>query len=121
MQNWWRWDTRLPLVIFSSRRRHTRLQGDWSSDVCSSDSLNGVRAETPKHQFAVAVDPYLKAGAPGSGLLPFVQSVEAGEEGRLGEGVVWVEGEIGGGGGSLKKKKVVSLSLVYAYEGRMYM
>src|SRR5205807_6574920 len=21
----------------SSRRRHTRLQGDWSSDVCSSD------------------------------------------------------------------------------------
>src|SRR5256885_2911149 len=35
----------LPLVVrrlhylffFSSRRRHTRLQGDWSSDVCSSD------------------------------------------------------------------------------------
>src|SRR5256885_8388384 len=22
--------------FFSSRRRHTRLQGDWSSDVCSS-------------------------------------------------------------------------------------
>src|SRR5256885_2433617 len=29
-----------PLVFFfSSRRRHTRLQGDWSSDVCSSDLL----------------------------------------------------------------------------------
>src|SRR6266446_7533933 len=27
--------------FFSSRRRHTRLQGDWSSDVCSSD-LRGV-------------------------------------------------------------------------------
>src|SRR3989454_11596600 len=29
-----------PIVVFfffSSRRRHTRLQGDWSSDVCSSD------------------------------------------------------------------------------------
>src|ERR1039457_4075471 len=26
--------------IFSSRRRHTRLQGDWSSDVCSSDLLD---------------------------------------------------------------------------------
>src|ERR1039457_7372514 len=26
-------------VFFSSRRRHTRLQGDWSSDVCSSDLL----------------------------------------------------------------------------------
>src|SRR5256885_10815765 len=25
------------VVVFSSRRRHTRLQGDWSSDVCSSD------------------------------------------------------------------------------------
>src|SRR2546426_10314692 len=25
------------MFFFSSRRRHTRLQGDWSSDVCSSD------------------------------------------------------------------------------------
>src|SRR5205807_7545361 len=25
-------------------RRHTRLQGDWSSDVCSSDLLPGVAA-----------------------------------------------------------------------------
>src|SRR5256885_10004391 len=29
--------------FFSSRRRHTRLQGDWSSDVCSSD-LHGISA-----------------------------------------------------------------------------
>src|SRR5256885_6165152 len=34
----WRW-----CFFFSSRRRHTRLQGDWSSDVCSSD-LRGKRA-----------------------------------------------------------------------------
>src|ERR671937_1811945 len=27
------------IFFFSSRRRHTRLQGDWSSDVCSSDLL----------------------------------------------------------------------------------
>src|SRR2546426_6089235 len=27
--------------FFSSRRRHTRLQGDWSSDVCSSDLFYG--------------------------------------------------------------------------------
>src|SRR5688500_19802118 len=26
--------------VFSSRRRHTRLQGDWSSDVCSSDLVD---------------------------------------------------------------------------------
>src|SRR6266850_3994465 len=29
--------------FFSSRRRHTRLQGDWSSDVCSSDLSSGNR------------------------------------------------------------------------------
>src|SRR2546426_2326117 len=29
----------LSVFFFSSRRRHTRLQGDWSSDVCSSDLL----------------------------------------------------------------------------------
>src|SRR5256885_2084695 len=28
---------RSSFFFFSSRRRHTRLQGDWSSDVCSSD------------------------------------------------------------------------------------
>src|ERR1039457_2649233 len=28
--------------VFSSRRRHTRLQGDWSSDVCSSDLLKNT-------------------------------------------------------------------------------
>src|SRR5256885_16698758 len=36
--------------FFSSRRRHTRLQGDWSSDVCSSD-LN---------QYFYAVDPVFR-------------------------------------------------------------
>src|SRR5256885_5991935 len=30
--------------FFSSRRRHTRLQGDWSSDVCSSDLAALLRA-----------------------------------------------------------------------------
>src|SRR5207253_3429782 len=27
------------LLFFSSRRRHTRLPRDWSSDVCSSDLI----------------------------------------------------------------------------------
>src|SRR5256885_4999050 len=30
-------EIRYLFFFFSSRRRHTRLQGDWSSDVCSSD------------------------------------------------------------------------------------
>src|SRR2546426_5163775 len=38
--------------FFSSRRRHTRLQGDWSSDVCSSD-LEGKWAIHPS-QIALA-------------------------------------------------------------------
>src|SRR3989454_2532386 len=36
--------------FFSSRRRHTRLQGDWSSDVCSSDL-------TARNDSSVAGDP----------------------------------------------------------------
>src|SRR5205807_4767849 len=37
----------LPWFFFSSRRRHTRLQGDWSSDVCSSDLLPPRRRHGP--------------------------------------------------------------------------
>src|SRR5256885_15289971 len=36
------------VFFFSSRRRHTRLQGDWSSDVCSSDLREAV-GELPPH------------------------------------------------------------------------
>src|ERR1017187_10823344 len=32
----------VPVFFFSSRRRHTRYIGDWSSDVCSSDLIGGV-------------------------------------------------------------------------------
>src|SRR5947209_3532244 len=32
--------------FFSSRRRHTRYWRDWSSDVCSSDLLDGPRPES---------------------------------------------------------------------------
>src|SRR5690348_17366073 len=31
--------------FFSSRRRHTRWTGDWSSDVCSSDLGIGARVD----------------------------------------------------------------------------
>src|SRR5256885_12007246 len=34
--------------FFSSRRRHTRLQGDWSSDVCSSDLIGYSGHEAPR-------------------------------------------------------------------------
>src|SRR5256885_10211271 len=41
------------LFFFSSRRRHTRLQGDWSSDVCSSDLPTGM----PGRDAGKAMDP----------------------------------------------------------------
>src|SRR5690606_41053099 len=33
----------LLFFFFSSRRRHTRFSRDWSSDVCSSDLVIGLR------------------------------------------------------------------------------
>src|SRR5258706_8499781 len=36
--------------FFSSRRRHTRLVSDWSSDVCSSDLLHCVSAAPAVHR-----------------------------------------------------------------------
>src|ERR1039457_1225144 len=36
------------VLFFSSRRRHTRLQGDWSSDVCSSDLSRILAARASK-------------------------------------------------------------------------
>src|SRR5438094_4762264 len=43
--------------FFSSRRRHTRSYGDWSSDVCSSDLEPGQ--EQPVHTHAGADKFYL--------------------------------------------------------------
>src|SRR5438046_9552974 len=38
------------VFFFSSRRRHTRLVSDWSSDVCSSDlSMYGVEGAAVFH------------------------------------------------------------------------
>src|SRR5256885_10125631 len=43
----WRVES-LIFFFFSSRRRHTRLQGDWSSDVCSSDLLQPLIQQRPE-------------------------------------------------------------------------
>ncbi len=61
-------------VSFTFGREGTNVYGE---------SLNGIRAETPFHQFTVPVDPYVVPGDPASGLLPFIQ---AGEGGVPGEG-----------------------------------
>src|SRR5256885_4044818 len=54
------------MFFFSSRRRHTRLQGDWSSDVCSSD-LNVFDAApvAADDSYSVRANRTLKIAAPG--------------------------------------------------------
>src|SRR5574337_958110 len=49
--------------FFSSRRRHTRLSGDWSSDVCSSDLFSrgrsgGLVFPSPSEFSTVDCDPH---------------------------------------------------------------
>ena len=38
------------VFFFSSRRRHTRYIGDWSSDVCSSDLRERERERDPNNK-----------------------------------------------------------------------
>jgi ribulose 1,5-bisphosphate synthetase/thiazole synthase len=47
-----------------------------------NETLNGVRPETPKHQFTVAVSPYVKPGDESSGLLPLIQPEPLGTPGQ---------------------------------------
>src|SRR2546421_11748497 len=94
--------------FFSSRRRHTRSDRDWSSDVCSSDLGAGGGAEGSRGEHAVA----------DGGLLPRGGGPEAGGAGRaeaaaggggrgrgVGRGACRGRGEISGVAGLLKKKK----------------
>jgi hypothetical protein len=45
------------------------------------ETLNGIRGQTPKHQFLVPVDPYVEPGNPSSGLLPYVDRGALGNPG----------------------------------------
>src|SRR5690348_18407253 len=60
--------------FFSSRRRHTRWTGDWSSDVCSSD-LNRV--------FGQRICPVRSAGMAGRRQSPAVVDVSVPNVARM--------------------------------------
>src|SRR5437762_8002924 len=47
--------------FFSSRRRHTRYIGDWSSDVCSSDLEQGREVGRP-HAECFLLEPGILGG-----------------------------------------------------------
>src|SRR6266705_5399962 len=62
------------VFFFSSRRRHTRSYGDWSSDVCSSDLALANSCRPPW---------LTAAGRPGNGPLPGSRSAQGWPHGPL--------------------------------------
>src|SRR5205807_6226286 len=90
-------------LFFSSRRRHTRLQGDWSSDVCLSDLGEPLDSmgRTADGAFLIDLSATLTAGLlhagqsttghtitvldPGSRTVSFDPSVSRSEERRVGK------------------------------------
>jgi hypothetical protein len=48
------------------------------ANTAYGETLNGVRAQTPKHQISLPLSPYVAAGDPNSGLLPFIQAADPG-------------------------------------------
>src|SRR2546430_4106029 len=104
---------RILVFFFSSRRRHTRFDCDWSSDVCSSDLFSFA---APEHLGPM----YVPGGQIGPGAFTEVfvfdsggttgcgsqcRLLAAGRLNKKGRGAWWGRGEISGVGGSLKKKK----------------
>src|SRR2546430_17655787 len=79
------------VFFFSSRRRHTRFDCDWSSDVCSSDLHTNVVSGIPGRLRWKAR--FKKSGS----------RLTAGNT-RLGEGRGGEEGRSRGAAGPLKKK-----------------
>src|SRR5256886_8301940 len=99
--------------FFSSRRRHTRFDCDWSSDVCSSDlfrsaqdAINIGRRSAKNIQGVRSVGQ--QAAVLGRNTLRVdSRHIVAGceRDDKIGRGSCRGRGEISVGGGSLKKKK----------------
>src|SRR2546426_12606479 len=90
--------------FFSSRRRHTRLQGDWSSDVCSSDLFPFEQLREAGYEAAVNATGRWNGVA---GLSPV--GIEDVVKGQIGRASCRGRVEISVVAGSLKKKKRISL------------
>src|SRR5688572_32694539 len=68
--------------FFSSRRRHTRFDCDWSSDVCSSDLDEGRLRDTPGNPRQIIDDAALIRTAPGHLAPEAVVEPDAGDGSR---------------------------------------
>src|SRR5262249_59184790 len=100
------------VFFFSSRRRHTRLVSDWSSDVCSSDlytisSEGGVTtiACPPRRNWLILL--FLIAWLGGwtvGGMGAFTQVTKPGDHQEIGRASCRERGEMSRGGGEVEKK-----------------
>src|SRR5205807_7833190 len=63
--------------FFSSRRRHTRLQGDWSSDVCSSDLPSRPRVSSASLRYVRSTSVESREGAKAMVCRPFLRNDSA--------------------------------------------
>src|SRR5206468_5063609 len=92
-------ETAIDAFFFSSRRRHTRSDRDWSSDVCSSDlesRRHGVGERVPARGLGVATPGVTKRARRMLALMDRARS----EERRVGK-----ECRSRGGAEQLKKKE----------------
>src|SRR5437868_8249404 len=95
-------------VFFSGRRRHTRSKRDWSSDVCSSDLVQGGVAGLARREPARGTAGLARRGAAVRRLLRPRVEREALQIGRA----AWRgRGADGVGDGVLCKESTESLSL----------
>src|SRR5438876_9567991 len=93
------------IFFFSSRRRHTRWTGDWSSDVCSSDLMERRDALIAANH--VRLRPILMTTlAIVAGMLPIAFGRGAGAGSRSEERRVGKECRARGVGGCLEKRRV---------------
>src|SRR5437867_11035973 len=91
----------ISIFFFSSRRRHTRSYGDWSSDVCSSDLLPRMDGITVCRM--LKSDP-ITAQVP---LYMLTAKAKKADVEEIGRASCRERGEIWGGGELGKKKKTM--------------
>src|SRR5205807_4426119 len=103
--------------FFSSRRRHTRLQGDWSSDVCSSDLDEVIRLLGDDLVISMSIlrheeiDREIRSGYLSMARDRRRQMGEESDLAEIGRASCRERVEIWGGGESLNRKKDESCSI----------
>src|SRR5256886_8240313 len=99
--------------FFSSRRRHTRFDCDWSSDVCSSDLIatlgdldqNSAKFSLSDRQVPIRVSLLEESRKSLTTLENLPVPTAGGGTVQIGRAACRGRGEISGGAGSFKKKK----------------